>query len=53
MIFKLSSISPPKGTTLQATIYNIFATLVYILQPEFGPNNNLQNNPPPQIDQVD
>ena len=32
---------------LQATIYNIFASLVYILQPDFGPNNNLQNNQTP------
>ena len=44
---KKSTISPPKGTNLQATIYNIFASSVYILQPEFGPNNNLQNTPPP------
>ena len=45
--FKKSTISPSKGTNLQATIYNIFASLVYILQPEFGPNNNLQNNQTP------
>ena len=49
-IFRKSTISPLKGTILQVTIYNYFASLVYILQPEFGTNNNLQNNQtPPSI----
>ena len=36
-----------KGTNLHTTIYNYFASLVYILQQDFGTNNNLQNTLPP------
>ena len=43
---------PPPGlqkttTNLQATIYNNFASLVYIVQPKLGPNINLQCNQTP------
>jgi hypothetical protein len=49
LIWFKCTISTLKGTTLQATIYNYFASLVYNLEPKLGPNYNLKNNQTPPL----